>query len=299
MESPKKIKLPLCKKGSDFSENAIGIDLYANLGIEGLKSLLDTISPTTKYEEKGKSYSSATDYIDNFISSNKNTLSEEEKVEILSLKSSYQTEESEELEESEKSKVDSTKKKKWIPPTKILSIIFLLFTLFVITSCNVDRSKYEDTKFLFFIPVSDSNSDMACGLYIGAVIFGLFCKYVGPHLPASEIRRNIYDSEGKVVGSIGTGEYEKQDPISVRKANGEEICDIVIMFSAICVTVACISSWFLGLTNDEGGWWMISVFVISVLGTKKAFNNESFNNFMKVWRVILFIICLIGVFVYD
>ena len=298
MESPKKIKLPLCKKSSDFSENVTGMDLYANLGIEGLKSLLDTISPTTKYEEKGKSYSSAPDYIDNFISSNKNTLSEEEKMEILSLKSSYQTEESEELEESEKSKVDSTKKKKWIPPTKILSIIFLLFTLFVITSCNLDRSKYEDTKFLFFIPVSDYNSDMACGLYIGAVIFGLFCKYVGPYLPAREIRRNIYDSEGKVVGSIGTGEYEKQDPISVRKDDGEAICDIVIMFSAICVTVTCISSWFVGPKGDGYGWWLLSAVVISVLGTKKAFNNESFYNFMKVWRVILFIICLIGVFVY-
>ena len=250
-------------------------------------------------KEKGKSYSSVPDYIDNFISSNKNTLSEEEKMEILSLKSSYQTEESEELEESEKSKVDSTKKKKWIPPTKILSIIFLLFTLFVITSCNLDRSKYEHTKFLFFIPVSEDESNTTCCFYVGVVMFGLFFKYVFPHLPAPEIRRNIYDSEGNVVGSIGTGEYEEQDPISVRKDNGEAICEIITMFSAICVTVGCISSWFLGLTDDDSGWWMVSVFVISVLGTKKAFNNESFNNFMKVWRVILFIICLIGVFVYD
>ena len=171
---------------------------------------------------------------------------------------------------------------------------YFLYALFLMlfVSCRADDMK-SPAKFLFFIPI-DSETTWAISFAVIIIIGVAYSlKYLLPGWSHNEIRRDIRNNRGELVGTIGTGEYE-ENYTSQEEADRKSW--VIRMSTTIITTASCVLSWF--YKDVDSVWFFLPLFLICFYFIRRSLKDEAFANFIKVWEKILIIICIICVIVY-
>lgn len=175
---------------------------------------------------------------------------------------------------------------------------YLLYAVFLVSfiSCRNDATNYAlnpRVRFLFFIPV-DGESTWAIS-FLAVIIIGVAysLKYLLPGWSHNEIRRDIRDNRGEIIGSIGTGEYEDS---FTSQEEADRKSWIIRMSTTIITTVACVLSWF--YKDTDSVWFFLPLTLICFILIRRTLKDEVFAHYVRVWEKIFIIICVICVIVY-
>jgi len=185
----------------------------------------------------------------------------------------------------------------------LLRFLLCFAAAFLLVSCRPENiDKYDEFRFLWFIPVSAESTVIICGLELFIFIVCIIIKYNKHYAGwfSHERRTDIRDKYGNLVGTIGTGEYEheyvseeearaKDD----RAARGALRCRVI---SVILFTWGMIVSWIF-----PGDSYAFYLFWVPICGFHIYYAMKHFDeiNLLLIWEKVILVICVICLFVYG
>ena len=171
--------------------------------------------------------------------------------------------------------------------------IVLLYCLFL-TSCRVGEGfegVTDDSHFLF-IPVSIEYTIAFVFIEIVAFVYALIHKKWEHGWYSDEITRDIRDTKGNLVGTLGTGKFTRHYK-SPEKAAKEAYW--IRLISVSCLTVGAVVSWIFPILTF---WHFLFWIVLSFICIYCAHTNEQFGSCVWIWEKIFLAICVICAIVY-
>lgn len=182
---------------------------------------------------------------------------------------------------------------------KYIRFIFFTIAAFLFSSCRMAKGgDFENDSHFLFIPVSANRTHVwLIGYLVTIILLFLFSKLtqsqVGWH--EYEIKDNIYDNSGKIIGSIGTGKYYKKYYSQESADKVSNIYSMLQVAATIALVNGIICSWIFAGGSVA---FIISFIVLTIVGFIKAISDKNLKERILSHQLWIGILCAILCIIY-
>lgn len=181
-----------------------------------------------------------------------------------------------------------------------IRLVFFIIAAFLCSSCRMTEKglDYHNDSHFLFIPVDSEQTSLWLMVYLLLILFLFIYKIltqaqVGWH--QHEVKNNIYDNDGHIIGSVGTGEYYETYTSQESADKSRNNCIMIQLAATIALANGIICSWIFA-----GGSviFYISFIVLTIVGFIKTIRNEKLKETILSLQLWIGIICTILFIIY-